>query len=105
LSNVATVSFISLPLDILGCSLQALAKIKEQRAIAAAARQKSAEIKAGMDIFSIPQPPYKELGSMEADIERLNAIWTIISEWETSYNTWKQSKFREIQVLCFLLAS
>lgn len=78
--------------------MQALAKIKEQRAVAAAARQKSADLKAGMDIFSIPQPPYKELGSMEGDIERLDAIWTIVSEWETSYNTWKQGKFREIQV-------
>jgi hypothetical protein len=56
-----------------------------------------------MDIFSIPQPPYKELGSMEADIERLCAVWTIISEWEASYNTWKQGKFREIQVCCSLL--
>jgi dynein heavy chain, axonemal len=77
---------------------QALAKIKEQRAVAATARQKSADLKAGMDIFSIPQPPYKELTAMEADVERLQAIWTIVAEWEASYNTWKQGRFREIKV-------
>lgn len=79
--------------------MQAVAKIKEQRGIAADARKKSADLKAGMDIFSIPHPPYRELGAMEADVEKLQGIWSIVCEWEDSYNTWKTGKFKEIKVL------
>jgi hypothetical protein len=80
------------------CSLQALVRINQQQALVEAARTKAVDLKAGMDIFSIPQPPYKELTSMEADLGKLAAIWTIVQEWECSYNTWKKSKFKEIQV-------
>lgn len=55
-----------------------------------------------MDIFSIPQPPYKELGTMEGDLEKLSAIWEIVEEWDGSYNSWKQGKFKEIKVGCHL---
>lgn len=79
--------------------MQAMAKIKEQRGIAADARKKSADLKAGMDIFSIPHPPYRELGTMEADVEKLQGIWSIVCEWEDSYSTWKTGKFKEIKVL------
>jgi dynein heavy chain len=80
--------------------MQALARINEQQALVEAARCKAVDLKAGMDIFSIPQPPYKELTSMETDLGKLSAIWTIVQDWEGSYNTWKRSKFKEIQV-CF----
>ena len=78
--------------------MQAISAIKEQREVVSAARKKAADLKVGMDIFSIPQPPYKELNTMEADIEKLSAIWTIVDEWDTSYNGWKKSKFKEIEV-------
>lgn len=80
--------------------MQALSKIKEQRSIAADARKKSADLKAGMDIFSIPHPPYRELGTMEADVEKLEGIWSIVAEWEDSYSAWKTGKFKEIRVCC-----
>lgn len=51
-----------------------------------------------MDIFGIPQPPYKELGSTEKDIELLEKVWTVVREWEDSYNGWKDGKFRDIAV-------
>ena len=51
-----------------------------------------------MDIFSIPQPPYKELNSIEGDLDKLSAIWAIVDEWDNNYNSWKKSKFKEIQV-------
>lgn len=79
-------------------AVQALAKIKEQRSVAADARKKSADLKAGMDIFSIPHPPYRELGTMEADVEKLQGIWSIVAEWEDSYNSWETGKFKEIKV-------
>lgn len=77
--------------------MQALARIKEQSEEVAAAVAKAADLKAGMDIFSIPQPPYKELAAMEGDLAKLAAIWRFVEEWEGSYNGWKKGKFREIQ--------
>ena len=67
----------------------------------AAARQKAAELKAGMDIFSIPQPPYKELGAMGGELEKLAEVWDVVAQWEGSYGAWKQSKFKDVQVRDF----
>jgi hypothetical protein len=78
--------------------MQALESIKEQALAVQLARKKASDLKAGMDIFSIPQPPYKELGVMEGDLEKLTAIWAIVEEWDKSYSTWKKSKFKAIKV-------
>eukprot|EP00951_Prasinocladus_malaysianus_P047617 scaffold651247_cov41-Prasinocladus_malaysianus.AAC.1 len=51
-----------------------------------------------MDIFGIPQPPYKELAANEKELETLSAIWTVVKDWEESYSGWKDGKFKEIQV-------
>ena len=83
--------------------LQALAKIGEQEAALEAAHAKANDLKAGMDIFSIPQPPYKELASMRTDLDKLTQIWGIVEQWEASYNTWKQTKFKDVQVCCMPL--
>lgn len=78
--------------------VQALESIKAQALAVQLARKKASDLKAGMDIFSIPQPPYKELGVMEGDLEKLTAIWAIIEEWDNNYSTWKKSKFKAIKV-------
>lgn len=83
--------------------MQALALIEEQNQVVAAARQKAAELKAGMDLFNIPQPPYKELASMASDLEKLAEVWAVVSQWEASYASWKQSKFKDVQVRQILI--
>lgn len=83
--------------------VQALSVIEEQKAASAAARKKAEDLKAGMDIFSIPQPPYKELATMDKDLEQLSNLWGVVAEWETNYNSWKLGKFREIKVQVQLL--
>lgn len=60
--------------------------------------KQASDLKAGMDIFGIPQPAYKELGSTERDIDLLQKIWTVVEEWEASYSSWKDGKFRDIKV-------
>ncbi|CAD7695690.1 unnamed protein product, partial [Ostreobium quekettii] len=62
------------------------------------ARKKAADLKAGMDIFRIPQPPYKDLGATEKDLQVLEKIWGVAKEWQTSYIGWKDGKFKDIQV-------
>lgn len=51
-----------------------------------------------MDIFAIPQPPYKELMQMEKELELMDKMWGKVVEWQTSYNGWKDGKFQDIRV-------
>jgi dynein heavy chain len=60
----------------------------------------AAEIKAGMDIFGIPQPPYKELASIEHILELLDSLWGLVAEWESLYSSWKDGQFKDLQVCC-----
>lgn len=63
-----------------------------------AARKKEAELKQGMDIFNMHQPPYKEMAMTEKEIEQLEAIYTVYQEWQDSYNGWKDGLFRDLKV-------
>jgi dynein heavy chain len=58
----------------------------------------SLEIKAGMDIFGIPQPPYKELVFLDRELELLGKLWGLVAEWQGTYSSWKDGKFRDIKV-------
>lgn len=51
-----------------------------------------------MDIFSIPQPPYKELVLIERDLELLDKMWTLVAEWEATYAAWKDGLFKDLKV-------
>jgi hypothetical protein len=51
-----------------------------------------------MDIFSIPQPPYKELSFLDHELELLSRMWGVVAEWETTYGTWKNGHFKELKV-------
>jgi hypothetical protein len=58
----------------------------------------SAELRAGLDIFHIPPPVYKDLAAVEAQAELLERCWGVVREWESAYNGWKDGRFRDIQV-------
>jgi hypothetical protein len=61
------------------------------------------EIQAGMDIFSIPQPPYKELAFLEHELELLSRMWGAVADWEATYGGWKNGHFKELKVCDFKL--
>ena len=79
-------------------SAAAMRVLEEQRTLCVDVRTRAAELKAGMDIFNILQPPYKEVGEMERSLDMLTSIWGVVREWEGSYDTWKLGKFKDIQV-------
>lgn len=56
------------------------------------------DLKAGMDIFNIPQPPFKDLAAMERDLDLLDKIWACVDEWQGLYNGWKDGAFVDIKV-------
>ena len=51
-----------------------------------------------MDIFGILPPPYPELAEKGSDVSQLKTIWTIRGDWERQYRSWKDAKFRDIQI-------
>jgi dynein heavy chain len=51
-----------------------------------------------MDIFNIPQPPYKELLLIERELELLDKMWGLVAEWEATYKGWKDGLFRDLKV-------
>eukprot|EP00976_Prorocentrum_cordatum_P045162 912158-Prorocentrum_minimum.AAC.2 len=76
----------------------ALDIIKKERAKAQGARKKEAELKQGMDIFHMHQPPYKELAQTEKELEQLDGIYAIYQEWSDAYAGWKDGLFRDLKV-------
>lgn len=77
---------------------QALAFIEESKVAVADLRKRAGELKAGMDIFHIPQPSYKELAAVDKDLDLLDRIWGLVSEWEGLYFQWKDGAFADIKV-------
>eukprot|EP00879_Flechtneria_rotunda_P019356 GHRR01020328.1.p1 GENE.GHRR01020328.1~~GHRR01020328.1.p1 ORF type:complete len:1679 (+),score=578.13 GHRR01020328.1:143-5179(+) len=80
-------------------SRQALAFVTRWNNATTSARHKATEIKSGMDIFSIPQPPYKELVQIEKELELLDKMWSLVAEWEGTYSGWKDGLFKDLKVV------
>lgn len=55
------------------------------------------DIKAGLDIFAIPQPAYKELMLLERDLDLLQRLWGLATDWEASYAAWKNGLFSQLK--------
>ena len=77
---------------------QAFLGIEQGKAITEGFRKKEAELKPGMDIFGMPQPPLKELVAMEKELGNLTNIWTLVKEWYEAYNSWKDGKFKDLEI-------
>ncbi|XP_046574741.1 LOW QUALITY PROTEIN: dynein axonemal heavy chain 2-like [Haliotis rubra] len=82
-SNVATPSALE-TIDTIRKSLTAL-KDSEQN------------IRKGLNIFKIDQPPSKEIANLEKELEQIEAVWQLTKEWEELWQDWKVGKFTELQ--------
>jgi hypothetical protein len=51
----------------------------------------------GLKVFSIAHPPYKEIELCEEDMDYLDKIWGIASEFTKNYDVWKTTLFADIQ--------
>ena len=77
---------------------RAMAFVKKGEAMVSSLREKAKSLKSGMDIFDIPEPPYKELVMTEKDLTMLTAIWQAIADWQNAYESWKETSFADINV-------
>lgn len=53
-------------------------------------------LRKGLNIFKIEQPPSKDLQQIEKDLDHLEHIWHITKEWEGLWDSWKTGKFVEL---------
>jgi len=77
---------------------RAFTVIDEWKTICIERRSKISELKSGIEIFNLQQPPYKELSQTEKDLEFLVSIWTVVKDWEVSFNSWKDGVFNALEV-------
>jgi len=50
-------------------------------------------IRKGLNIFKIDQPPSHLILTLEKDLGHLQSIWDLTSEWETAWDNWKSGTF------------
>nr|XP_034330791.1 dynein heavy chain 2, axonemal-like [Crassostrea gigas] len=55
------------------------------------------EIRKGINIFKIDQPPSKEIANLEKDLEVIETIWNLNKDWEGLWGDWKGNQFTQLQ--------
>ncbi|XP_052104325.1 dynein axonemal heavy chain 2-like isoform X7 [Mytilus californianus] len=76
---------------------EAVANIEAIREQLNTLKKQEQEIRKGLNIFKIDQPPSKEVANLEKDLEHIEQIWSLNKEWEGLWSDWKVSKFEEIK--------
>ncbi|XP_053403796.1 dynein axonemal heavy chain 2-like isoform X5 [Mercenaria mercenaria] len=74
----------------------ALENISNIRAQMEALKKQEADIRRGLNIFKIDQPPSKEIATLDKDLELIETIWNLNKEWEGLWDSWKDGKFVEL---------
>ncbi|PVD19154.1 hypothetical protein C0Q70_21718 [Pomacea canaliculata] len=60
-------------------------------------KEQEQQLRRGLGIFKIDQPPSKDIGSLEKDLEMIEAVWELTRDWSDMWATWKVEKFTELQ--------
>ncbi len=58
----------------------------------------AADIKTGLDIFQLVAPPFRELVTLERELELLESVWSAVARWQEQFRAWKDGRFRDLKV-------
>ncbi|KAK7102408.1 hypothetical protein V1264_020630 [Littorina saxatilis] len=75
----------------------ALQNIQEYREQLEALKAQEKQLRRGLGIFKIDQPPSKEIASLEKDLETLEAVWQLTQDWDSHWTKWKTGRFVDLQ--------
>jgi len=67
--------------------------IRNIHAQVASLKIQESNIRKGLNIFKIDQPPSHLILTLEKDLEHLQAVWDLTSEWEAAWDSWKSGTF------------
>ena len=57
---------------------------------------RDAELSNGLKVFSIAHPPYKDIELTEEDLDFLDKLWSVASEFDEKFAIWQQTQFADI---------
>ncbi|KAJ3206517.1 Dynein heavy chain 2, axonemal [Entophlyctis luteolus] len=72
---------------------KALKAIAEYRQMMQNASEQEANLQRGLNVFKLEQSPNKEISAITAELESLQQIWTLNSEWITVWDDWRTKPF------------
>ncbi|KAI0228083.1 Dynein heavy chain 2, axonemal [Lamellibrachia satsuma] len=78
-------------------SENALALIKNMRDQLQGLKDQEQNLRRGLGIFKIDQPPSKDITRMEHELDQLQAIWELTLDWESHWDDWKTNSFSDLQ--------
>ena len=61
-------------------------------------RDNETKMQAGVDLFSLDRPVYKDLEAIEKDLGLLQNVWELAQEWNEMWEEWKMGRFTELNV-------
>eukprot|EP01138_Halocafeteria_seosinensis_P001392 gb/GECG01001428.1/.p1 GENE.gb/GECG01001428.1/~~gb/GECG01001428.1/.p1 ORF type:complete len:4689 (+),score=693.48 gb/GECG01001428.1/:1-14067(+) len=59
-------------------------------------REREESLAPGLQVFEIPYTTPQELLEIEGQIDKLEQIWDLMANWESSWEAWKKTPFSEI---------
>ncbi|XP_077988088.1 dynein axonemal heavy chain 2-like [Glandiceps talaboti] len=74
----------------------ALKQIGEVRGKLNELKEQETTLRRGLNIFKIDQPPNKEVIALDKDLDYIEQIWTLTTEWEGLWNDWKVGRFNDL---------
>ena len=61
-------------------------------------RDSELKMQGGVDLFGLDRPVYKDLASIEKDLDLLQQVWDLSNEWSDMYEDWKMGRFTDLNV-------
>ncbi|XP_065175861.1 dynein axonemal heavy chain 2-like isoform X2 [Sycon ciliatum] len=55
------------------------------------------DVRRGLGLFKIDQPPSKEMSGLEKDLDLLESLWALYADWENSWAKWKVGGFADLE--------
>ncbi|CAM9639980.1 unnamed protein product, partial [Phaeothamnion confervicola] len=77
---------------------QAFAILQEYKARVEGIRATQGSLQAGLEVFNMESPDHAELKAVEKDMELLEHMWTLVADWEASWDEWKTGLFAGLDV-------
>ncbi|KAJ3054227.1 Dynein heavy chain 2, axonemal [Rhizoclosmatium hyalinum] len=72
---------------------KALKAIGEYKQMMINAAEQEANLQKGLRVFKLEQPPSKEIGQINSELESLQQIWQLTSDWVTVWEDWRTKPF------------
>ncbi|KAJ3024564.1 UNVERIFIED_CONTAM: Dynein heavy chain 2, axonemal [Siphonaria sp. JEL0065] len=72
---------------------KALKAINEYKQMMVNAAEQEANLQKGLRVFKLEQPPSKEIGQINTELDNLQQIWQLTSDWVTVWEDWRTKPF------------